>query len=103
MSKKTKTKSEQAFNQNSTSTPTVAPWLSQGYEDYAGQIGNYATMDPSKMVAGASDLQNQAFSNASGLGGWQDYLAQAGDATKGVLDSGPVSIINMDREEYSNP
>jgi hypothetical protein len=91
----------------------VAPWLAQGYQDYASQIGNYANTDSSSYVAGQSDLQGTAFSGAQNLGGWQNFLNKASDATTGVANAGPntaqgttsdgVSILGMDRGAFTNP
>lgn len=84
MSKKSKTTEQSTTNQTSTSTPTVAPWLNNNYEQLGGLINNFAGTDPSSYVAGASDLQNQGFEGASNLGGWQSLFDQAQSTAQGI-------------------
>ena len=119
MSKKEKTTSSGTTTQNTTSTPTVAPWLSQGYEGLAGQIQNFAKTDPTSYVAGASPLQAQGFQQAGNLGGWSDMLGMgsqqaqavagaganmAGPAQIGAMtDAQAASLTNMDRAKYTDP
>lgn len=88
MSKKEKTTSSGTTTQNTTSTPTVAPWLSQGYEGLAGQIQNFAKTDPTSYVAGASPLQTQGFEQAGNLGGWSDMLGMGAKAAQAVAGAG---------------
>lgn len=97
--KKSTTTSNQTYNQTSTSTPTVAPWLDQQYQTLGGQIADFGKTDPTSYVAGPSTLQNQAFNQAGNLGGWQSLFGQAGNAAQGVMGAGanlagPVSTVS---------
>lgn len=125
MSKKEKTTSSGTTTQNTTSTPTVAPWLSQGYEGLAGQIQNFAKTDPTSYVAGASPLQAQGFQQAGNLGGWSDMLGMGSQQAQAVAGAGAnmagqaqmagptqigamtdaqaASLTNMDRSKYTDP
>lgn len=57
-------------NGNSTAnmTRTNPQWVTDTTQGLAGQIGNAASADPQSYVAGPSDLQNQQFGLAGGLG-----------------------------------
>ena len=130
MSKKTKTTESGTKTENVTSTPTVAPWLSQGYEGLAGQIQNFAKTDPTSYVAGASPLQTQGFQQAGNLGGWSDMLGMGSQQAQAVAGAGAnmagqaqgygaqmagptqigamtdaqaASLTNMDRSKYTDP
>lgn len=98
--KKSTTNQNTSFNQTSTSTPTVAPWLEGNYQGLGQQIQDFSKTDPTSYVAGPSNLQTQAFGQAGSLGGWQGLMGQAGSmaqsaATPGraasVLDNGGIS------------
>lgn len=76
-STKEKTNSTQTVNQ--TTTPTVAPWLNQGYQDLFGQIQAFGQSNPNALVAPTSDLQNRAFNMAGmKLGGAQTQPTAGG-------------------------
>lgn len=98
--KKSTTTSNQTYDQTSTSTPTVAPWLSNNYQGLGQQIADFSQTDPTKYVAGASDLQNKAFGQAGNLGGWQSLFGQAQTGAQGVMGAGantaaPASAANV--------
>ena len=81
-SKKTKTTS----NTQTVSTPTNPAWVTDYGQQFGSQVNGLLTADPTKYVAPASTLQNQAFQGASTLGStWQDSLASATGAVKGLL------------------
>lgn len=70
-SSKTKTTS------NQTATPVTPAFIQAPVKNYTGKIDDFMNMDPSQFVAGPSQLQQQAFTDAQGLGGWQDTAAAA--------------------------
>ncbi len=88
MSKKSKTTENSTTNTLSTSTPTVAPWLSSNYQGLGQQIADFSKTDPNSYVAGPSALQSQAFSQASGLGAGNDLLGRAGQAAQSLIGGG---------------
>jgi 23S rRNA A2030 N6-methylase RlmJ len=67
-------KSTQTQNQNTTqtgtTTPQAPPWVTDSLQNYLGGIDAMSGADPSSFVAGASPLQQQAWSNADRLGQW---------------------------------
>lgn len=67
MKSKTKTKT----------TPIVNEPMAGNLNDYAGKVSNFLGTDPAQYVATASPLQQQAFSGAQNLGGWQGPAQQA--------------------------
>jgi hypothetical protein len=113
VNKKSKTTENSTTNTLTTSTPTVAPWLSNNYQQLGQQIADFGKTDPSSYVAGPSQLQTQAFSQAGNLGGWQSLFDQAGTAataagnapanTAGVSTYGGTSILdNGGIEKFMN-
>lgn len=82
---KSKTTSNQTTNQTATTTPNTPSWLQQPWQDYTGKVTDLMNSGQS-LVAGPSDLQNQAFQGAAGLSTspWYDQAAgmaaQAGGA-----------------------
>ena len=104
----TKTKS------NTVTTPTAPAWVQQPIQGQVGAINDLAQTDPSQYVTGPSNLQQQAFGNASNLGGWQGTNGQAADIYSGVAGAGPnlidqthqadaALLSGMDVNGYMNP
>lgn len=107
MSKKSKTTETSNTNQLTTSTPTVAPWLAQNYQNLGGQISDFSKTDPTSYVAGPSTLQSQAFGGAGNLGGWQSLFDKAGATVGGVAGAGPsnasgASLLDGGLDRYLN-
>lgn len=104
MSKKSKTTSNQTYNQTSTSAPTVAPWLNSNYQGLGQQISDFAKTDPASYVAGPSDLQSQAFNQAGNLGGWQGLFSQAGSMAQSAAQPGKAASVldNGGIQSYMN-
>jgi hypothetical protein len=69
ISSSTKQTSNQTQNQTGTTTPSNPSWVSDSLMDYTGRIGSMLDADPNSFVAGASPLQQQAWSNTDRLGG----------------------------------
>lgn len=70
--------------QTTVTKPDVPQWVDQGQQVISGQVQNYLGQDPSKFVAGASDLQNQAFEQVRGLDADPNgYLGSAYNLTLG--------------------
>jgi hypothetical protein len=63
---KSKQKTSSAIN--STTTPNNPEWVTNGVQDFVGRVGALAGQDPQSFVSGPSDLQQQQFGLASGLG-----------------------------------
>ena len=74
MGKKTTKTSEQ---QHAVTQPNVPDWIGGPYKDYMSRIQQFAGMDPSQFVPGASDIQRQAFGMTQGL---TDRLGKRGFA-----------------------
>lgn len=85
---KSKTTSNQTSNQTGSTTPTNPEWVTNDLMDYTGRIGSMLDTDPSSFVAGASPLQQQAWSNADRLGGWQGNNNAASQIALGVANQG---------------
>jgi hypothetical protein len=68
----------------STQTPVVSEPYKTDFANYTGQIGEFLDTDPTQYVAPPSSLQMQAFGDASGLGGWEQYLNQAQTLASGA-------------------
>lgn len=90
----------QAFN---TSTAKTAPaWLAGGVEGLWDKISGLGDADPTSFVPGASDLQDQAFSRASGLFGGADPFESA-RASWGNIKNVDKNSILEGFERYLNP
>lgn len=72
---------KQTTSSKGTSTPTNPAWVTDALQGYTQRVSDLGNRSASDYVAPASGLQNQAFTGAANLGGWQDYLNQA----KGLL------------------
>lgn len=83
-----KENSTSSGTQTATTTPTAPSWFSTGLENMVGGINNFASADPNSFVAPASPLQNQAFDNASNLGGWQGNNNAAANMAQNVGNAG---------------
>lgn len=89
ISSKKSTTSQQS---TSTTAPNVPQWGVDSLTGLNNQIEGIAGTDPSKFVAPASDLQNQAFAGAGTLPStWQPGNTQASELATKVGNSGPVS------------
>jgi hypothetical protein len=86
-SSKSTTRSDQS--QTGTTTPITPAWLLEGAQDYVRRIGDFGDSDPNAYVAGASPLQQAAWSNAARLGGWQPQAAAASALAWGAGTGGP--------------
>ncbi len=64
---KSKTTSNQTTNQTATTTPNAPSWIQQPTENYYAQVNNLANSGQ-PLVAGPSELQQQAFQGAANLG-----------------------------------
>lgn len=84
-SSKTKTTQDQTSNQTGTTMPITPDWLTDAAKGYVDRIGAYGDTDPNSYIAGASPLQQQAWGNASNLGGWRPQAATAAGL---ALDAG---------------
>lgn len=69
---KQETKSSQTTNQTATTTPNTPSWLQQPWQDYTGKVTDLMNSGQS-LVAGPSDLQNQAFQGAANLAPSQNF------------------------------
>lgn len=72
-----------------TQTPMTPEWLEAAARDYVDRVGEFAALDPSAMVAGAAPLQEQAWSGAARLGGWEQPLGDAISIASRVGEGGP--------------
>lgn len=72
---------KQVTSTKGTTTPINPAWVTDALQGYTQRVSNLGNKPAQDYVAPASSLQNQAFSGAANLGGWQDYLTQA----KGLL------------------
>jgi Chaperone of endosialidase len=77
---------------NSTTTPTVAPWLSQSYQGFNDLISKYATTDPSSYVTGPTANQTAAFGSAGTLGSGQNLINQGAGIAGGIAGQGPQGV-----------
>lgn len=98
-SKKTKTTTNQTAttNQTNTSTPIIQDWIANPIQDLTKKTGDvYNNFDPSKLVAGPTDLQTSAANSAANFGAppaysmAQNLLGEAGSA--GAQNVGNVDI-----------
>lgn len=71
-SSKQKTTSNQTTNQTATTTPNTPSWLQQPWQDYTGKVTDLMNSGQS-LVAGPSELQNQAFQGAANLAPSQNF------------------------------
>lgn len=67
-SSRSRTTTNQTTNQTATTTPQAPSWLQNPTQDYIGRVNDLMNRG-GPFVAGASDLQRQAFDGASRLGG----------------------------------
>ncbi len=74
--------------QSGTTTPNAPAFVTQGLQDYLGRVGSFAQTDPNSYVAGASPLQQQAWSNADRLGDWRPQAATASSMAYDVGNRG---------------
>lgn len=80
------------FSSKSSTKPVVKGPMKGYLNSFAGQVNDFSKIDPSSMIAPASNLQRQAFDGANSLGGWKTDLKQAGKyATQGAK-AGPASV-----------
>tara|TARA_R110000868_G_scaffold18728_3_gene81788 strand:- start:3764 stop:4873 length:1110 start_codon:yes stop_codon:yes gene_type:complete len=98
-------KTKSSSTGTATTTPNAPSWLQGPAQSIYGQIGGLAGQTPNTF--GASNLQNQAFSGASGLG-LNSALSQAMSGTQGLMDYSPNSVqagqlSNTDLSSYMNP
>lgn len=111
MSKKEKTTQQSQTTSNVVTTPTNPQYVTDSIQAQQNRINNLANTDPSTLVAGASPLQTQAFSQAGSLGStWQPTATQATAGANGVLGStlSPTlasagSLLGVDMSRYMNP
>lgn len=113
---KQKTTSNQTTNQTATTTPNTPDWLQQPWQGYTGKVTDLMNSGQS-LVAGPSNLQNQAFQGAANLAPSQNYdwatqlglgagLAganMAGPAAQGAAGSASSrNITDLDLNAYLN-
>lgn len=77
-----KSKSKSTSTQQSTTTPTVPNWITEPLQGYTGRVSEFLDSDPAQLVAGASPLQQQAFSAAAALGSQNERYGTAADMAK---------------------
>lgn len=77
-----KSKSKSTSTQQSTTTPTVPDWITEPLQGYTGKVSEFLNSDPAQFVAGASPLQQQAFSAAGTLGGVNERYGTAAEMAK---------------------
>lgn len=114
--KKEKTSSYGTSNQTATTTPNTPDWLKQPWQGFTGQVNDL--MNSGKpLVAGPSELQNQAFQGAANLAPSQNFdwatqlglgAGMAGANTAQGVSAGPAaqagsrSITDLDLNAYLN-
>lgn len=91
-----------------TTTPQIPSWIQGPASQYFGQVGNLLTSNPGGVSNPASPLQQQAFSGASGLGGFNQALRDAMSGTRGLMSYTPDSVTagqlrDTDLNPYMNP
>lgn len=74
---------------NQTTTPTNPAWVDQALQGYTGKVNNFATMNAKDLVAGASPLQEQAFSGAAGLT-TSPLFGEAAGAARSAIGSASI-------------
>lgn len=82
-----KTKTNQT--ESATTKPITPDYVEQPIKNMIGKIDQFAGMDPKQFVAPASPLQEKAFADASGLGGWQTAANDAIAMAKAATGQGP--------------
>ncbi|MDB5699724.1 MAG: tail fiber protein [Alphaproteobacteria bacterium] len=80
-----------SFSSKSTSktTPIVNEPMNANLNSYAGKVSDFLATDPSRYVAPALPLQEQAFAGAQNLGGWQAPSQQALGMAQNAGGAGP--------------
>jgi len=71
-----------------TVTPTNPAWVEPQLNTLAGKITDLSNMDPYGFVAGANDLQKQAFGAAGGLGGGDPNYGSAQGLFQAQMNTG---------------
>jgi hypothetical protein len=102
---KKKEKTSSTSTGTATTTPNVPGWIQGPAQNLYGQVGGLMGQTPSTI--GPSNLQNQAYSGASGLG-LNSALSDAMSGTRGLMDYSPDSVqagqlSNTDLSSYMNP
>lgn len=90
-SSKSTTKSNSTSTENATTTPIIEPWVREGVQGWAGQVGNFGKANPYSFVAPASPLQTRAFEGVDALGGWQPGNQTAQSLATQVAGAPPTS------------
>lgn len=104
-----KTKTSQTSTGNATTTPQVPDYIQQPVSNYFGRVGNLMNgPTPGSNVFGPSQLQTQAFNGAQSLGAGNSSITDASNATRGLLNYNPDSVIagqlsETDLNPYMNP
>lgn len=83
-SSKSKTKNSGETTETVTRTRTNPEFVEQPIKNSLGRIDALAATDPYRFVAGPSELQQQAWQGASGLGSWQEALEAAVSRANGI-------------------
>jgi hypothetical protein len=76
---------------NSTSMPTPPSWLAQPYEDLASQAAGLLKNPAASYTTGSNPALNNAYAGAANLGS-NPAIGQATDATRGLLNSNPITF-----------
>ena len=103
-----KTKTSSTSTGTATNTPQVPAWIQQPAANYFGQINNLLSQNPGGISNPASQLQQQAFSGASGLGGFNQAISDAMNGTRGLMNYSPDSVTagqlrDTNLDPYMNP
>lgn len=93
-SSRSRTTSNQTTNQTATTTPQAPSWLQNPTQDYIGRVNDLMNRG-GPFVAGASDLQRQAFDGASRLGNGPTINLPAGLGGRGGGMAGGPKIDEM--------
>jgi hypothetical protein len=94
-----KTTTNTTANQTQTTTPNVPKWGADSLQNLNTQINAIGNSDPQSFVTAAAPLQQQAYSGAGALGGWQAGNTAAQGTAGGIAGSSLLDGL----DKYMNP
>jgi len=99
-SSKTKTTSKET----ATTTPNIEPWVREGVQGWAGQIGQFGKSDPYSFVAGPSQIQQGVFNDVGNFGEWRTGNQNAQNMVQGIAGAGPnfAGFTSYDAPQIAN-